>query len=332
MGRGPVYDPGVSSGSRTRVASAWERAALVVDEGSLETWDDEVVSDDPLGFVDAKPYAERLAEARERTGLGEAVLTGRATLEGRPLVLVAGEFEFLGGSVGVATSERVARAFERAVEEGLPLVALTASGGSRMQEGTRALVGMAKLAAAAGGLRAAGLPYVVCLTDPTAGGVLASWGSLGTVTFALPGALAGFAGPRVVELLTGASLPEGAQRAEALLAHGLVDDVVEPGDLRAIVARVLRVTCAAPAPARVEAPSGAIEDGDAWASLQWRAIRGGRASRRCCRSSARTWWSCAARGTGGRTIPPAWPRSPVSPATPSSWWASAATPTAPRAR
>ena len=193
----------MTGGTQPELASARERVALVADEGSFEEWDADVVSDDPLSFSDTKPYRERLAEAREATGLGEAVLTGRATLDGRPFVVVAGEFGFLGGSIGVATAERVARAFERALEQRLPLVALPASGGSRMQEGTLAVVGMAKLAAAAGRLRAAGLPYVVCLTHPTMGGVLASWGSLGTVTFALPGAVVGFAGPRVVELLTG---------------------------------------------------------------------------------------------------------------------------------
>jgi acetyl-CoA carboxylase carboxyl transferase subunit beta len=263
----------VSSGAETRLASAWERAALVVDPDSIEPWDEGIVSTDPLRFSDTKPYPERLAEARERTGLGEAVLTGRATLDGQPLAIVAGEFGFLGGSVGVATSERIARAFERAVEQRLPLVALPASGGSRMQEGTLAVVGMAKLAAAAGRLRAAGLPYVVCLTDPTTGGALASWGSLGSVTLALPGALLGFAGPRVVELMTGTALPEGIQRAETLLAHGLIDDVVAPGELRAAVARVLDV--AAPRSAPASASSGRAseviegeEERDAWRSLQ----------------------------------------------------------------
>lgn len=222
-------------------ASARERIALAIDEGSFEEWDADVVSDDPLRFVDTKPYAERLADAQQATGLGEAVLTGRAALEGRPLVVVAGEFGFLGGSIGVATAERAARAFERALADRLPLLALTASGGSRMQEGTLALVGMAKLAAAAGRLRAAGLPYVVCLTHPTMGGVFASWGSLGTVTFALPGALAGFAGPRVVELLTGRALAGDAQRAETLFAQGLLDAVVPPEALRSAVRRVLAV-------------------------------------------------------------------------------------------
>jgi acyl-CoA carboxylase subunit beta len=259
----------VPSGAQTRLTSARERAALVVDAGSFEEWDTDVVSDDPLAFADTRPYRERLAEARERTGLGEAVLSGRATLDGRPIALVAGEFGFLGGSVGVATAERIARAFERALELRLPLVALPASGGSRMQEGTLAVVGMAKLAAAAGRLRAAGLPYVVCLTHPTTGGVLASWGSLGTVTFALPDALVGFAGPRVVELLTGVPLPPRVQRGETLLAQGLIDAVVPPDELRACVARVLAVACAVsvapatPAP-HVEAPAA----GDAWASLQ----------------------------------------------------------------
>ncbi len=272
-----------------RLASAAERAALVVDEGSLREWDADVVSRDPLRFADARPYAARLEEARTRTRLGESVLTGAARVGGREVAVVAGEFGFLGGSIGVATGERIARAFERAREQRLPLIALTASGGSRMQEGTLALVQMAKLATAAGSLRAMGLPYVVCLTDPTTGGVLASWGSLGTVTFALPEALLGFAGPRVVELTTGSPLPEGVQRAETLLADGLIDAVIEPGALRAAVSRVLAVTAPAPAAAPVAppappsvpsasavvppAPAGAppaaaAAPGDAWAALR----------------------------------------------------------------
>ena len=231
----------MSAGAQQGLGSARERVALVSDEGSLEEWDAEVVSDDPLGFSDTQPYVQRLAAAREATGLGEAVLTGRALLDGCPFAVVAGEFGFLGGSIGVATAERVARAFERALAERLPVVALPASGGSRMQEGTLAVVGMAKLAAAAGRLRAGGLPYVVCLTHPTMGGVLASWGSLGTVTFALPGGVVGFAGPRVVELLTGRALSSRVQRSETLLAQGLVDAVVPPDSLRSCVAAVLAV-------------------------------------------------------------------------------------------
>ncbi|MGN6189447.1 MAG: carboxyl transferase domain-containing protein [Conexibacter sp.] len=281
----------MSHGAQTAPASAAERVALVADDGSFAAWDADVVSDDPLAFSDTRPYVERLAQARAATGLGEAVLTGRATLEGRPFAIVAGEFGFLGGSIGVATAERVARAFERALEQRLPLVALPASGGSRMQEGTLAVVGMAKLAAEAGRLRAAGLPYVVCLTNPTMGGVLASWGSLGSVTFALPGAVTGFAGPRVVELLTGRALSSRVQRSETLLAQGLIDDVVAPDALRAAVARVLAVAAGAarpaglgtgvapsiepvlpagiaPAPPPESAAAAGAASRDAWASLQ----------------------------------------------------------------
>jgi acetyl-CoA carboxylase carboxyl transferase beta subunit len=240
------------------LSTAVERVALIADHDSFEEWDAEVASDDPLCFSDTRPYVERLAAAQEATGLREAVLTGRATLAGRPVAVVAGEFGFLGGSVGVATAERVARAFERALEQRLPLVALPASGGSRMQEGTLAVVGMAKLAAAAGRLRAAGLPYVVCLTHPTYGGVTASWGSLGTVTFALPGAAVGFAGPRVVELLTGRALPARVQTGEALLAHGMLDEVVEPASLRSRVAAVLAVAAPRSAPAALASGGGAI--------------------------------------------------------------------------
>ncbi|MDO8210959.1 carboxyl transferase domain-containing protein [Conexibacter sp. CPCC 206217] len=252
-------------------ATARDRIALVADPDSFAAWDEDVVSTDPLGFADVRPYAGRLADARVRTGLGESVLTGAAMVSGRPIALVAGEFGFLGGSIGVATGERVARAFERARERRLPLIALPASGGSRMQEGTLALVQMAKLATAATRLRAAGLPYIVCLNDPTTGGVLASWGSLASVTFALSGALLGFAGPRVVELLTGEPLPDGVQRAETLLAGGLLDDVVEPGELRERVARVLAVAgpgAAAAAGPECGPPSHcAPTHRDAWAAL-----------------------------------------------------------------
>src|SRR5919197_3812527 len=180
---------------------ARERIALVADGGRLEPWDEDVVSDDPLSFSDVRPYAERLAEARERTGQSEAVVTGVIRVEGSGLVVVAGEFGFLGGSIGVATGERAARAIERARERRLPVLILPASGGTRMQEGTPALMQMAKIAAAVRRLLDEGLTYIAYLTHPTTGGVLASWGSLGIVTFAMPGALIGFGGPRVVEML-----------------------------------------------------------------------------------------------------------------------------------
>ncbi|MEA2444403.1 MAG: acyl-CoA carboxylase subunit beta [Thermoleophilales bacterium] len=254
--------------------SAADRIALVADAGSFEPWDEDVVSSDPLEFADSKPYTERLAAAREATGSSEAVQTGRATTGGRPIVVVASEFGFMGGSIGTATSARIARAFERARSEGLPLVAIPASGGTRMQEGSLGLTGMAKLAAAARRLRDAGLPYVVYLTHPTTGGVMASWASLATVTFAQPGALIGFGGPRVVELMTGKPLPEGVQTAENLHAHGLIDDVVGPEDLRERVQRVLAVAAGDGDAFRPAAPVAPPEDFapardiGAWESIQ----------------------------------------------------------------
>jgi acetyl-CoA carboxylase carboxyl transferase subunit beta len=248
---------------------ARERIALVADDGHVEPWDEDVVSDDPLNFSDVRPYAERLAEARERTGLREAVLTGLAEVHGRPLVVIAGEFGFLGGSIGVATGERVARAIERAIERRFPVLALPASGGTRMQEGAPALMQMVKLAAAVRRLRDAGLTYIVCLMHPTTGGVLASWGSLGHVTWAEPRALIGFGGPRVVEMLTGRPLPDDVQRAERMFERGLLDDVVAPEELRDRVARVLAVTGDGPSAEGPELqPAEAPRPGDAWASVQ----------------------------------------------------------------
>jgi acetyl-CoA carboxylase carboxyl transferase beta subunit len=249
---------------------ARERIALVADDGRLEPWDEDVVSDDPLNFSDVRPYAERLAEARERTGQSEAVVTGLMRVQGRAVVVIAGEFGFLGGSIGVATGERAARAIERAIEQRLPVLALPASGGTRMQEGALALMQMAKLADAVRRLRDVGLTYIVCLMHPTTGGVLASWGSLGHVTWAEPRALIGFGGPRVVEMLTGRPLPDDVQRAERMLERGLLDDVVAPEELRERVARVLAVTAEGPSAEGpdVRGPAQGVAPGDAWASLQ----------------------------------------------------------------
>lgn len=267
-----TYHPPAVSASAI-LASARDRVALVADAGSLEVWDDDVVSGDPLRFSDTMPYAERLAAARARVGVPEAVLTGRVTVAGRPLVVVASEFGFLGGSIGTATGERVARAIERAREARLPVLILTASGGTRMQEGAPALMQMAKIAAAVRRLLDGGLTYIAYLTHPTMGGVLASWGSLGVATFAMPGALIGFSGPRVVEMLTGRPLPAGVQSAEHLFARGLVDDVVAPADLRERVLRVLAVTTTAPEPPRgrttplPDRQAATPVPDDAWASV-----------------------------------------------------------------
>jgi len=262
-----------------RALSAHERVALVADPGSLEPWDEDVVSDDPLNFADRKPYAERLRDAADRTGRSEGVLTSRVTVDGQSLVVISAEFGFLGGSIAVATGERIARAFDRATAEALPVLALTASGGSRMQEGVLALVQMTKLAAAVRRLRDAGGLYVVYLMHPTTGGVLASWASLGTVTFAMPGALIGFGGPRVVELTTGQALPRGVQSAERLYERGLVDDLVEPPGLRRRVSRLVSLASptvrretlrATTGPGAENGPTSAPppREGDAWVSVQ----------------------------------------------------------------
>ena len=231
----------MSTGAHTAVLSAEDRLSLVVDPGSFEPWDEEVVSGDPLRFCQARPYGDQLAEARKRTGATEAVRSGRATLNGRPLAVVASEFGFLGGSIGVATGERITRAAERAQQEGIPLVAMPASGGSRMQEGSLALLQMAKITGAIRRLLDSGGCYVVYLTHPVTGGVLASWASLGLVTFAMPEALIGFAGPRVAELVTGRRLPRDVQTAEHMQQLGLIDAVVDRADLRGRLSDVIAV-------------------------------------------------------------------------------------------
>jgi acyl-CoA carboxylase subunit beta len=225
--------------------SAVEVIEAVVDAGTFTPWDDDVVSDDPLGFVDRRPYPERLAEATERSGTTEAVVTGKACLGGRDLVVVAGEFGFLAGTMGVATARRVIRAFDRARKEGLPVLGMPTSGGTRMQEGTLAFVQMASVAAAVRTFREAGGLFVAWLRHPTTGGVLASWGSLAQVTFADPGALIGLTGPRVIEEVTGEPFPADVQTAEHLCEHGVVDAVVGLSDLRERVARVLAATAPA---------------------------------------------------------------------------------------
>ncbi|MFD8513584.1 carboxyl transferase domain-containing protein [Streptomyces antimycoticus] len=235
-------------------ASARELIEAIVDPGSWHGWDEPVAitTDDP-------DYRADLERARERTGLDESVITGEGRIEGRRVALVACEFRFLAGSIGVAAGERLVRAVERATAERLPLLAAPASGGTRMQEGTVAFLQMVKVAAAITDHKAAGLPYLVHLRHPTTGGVLASWGSLGHVTAAEPGALIGFMGPRVHEALYGEEFPPGVQNAENLMNHGLIDAVLPLSRLSGVAARVLRVLCAgdtapAPAPAPAAGP------------------------------------------------------------------------------
>ncbi len=219
---------------------AQERVAQLADARSFREWDRGLTSVDPLGFADQKPYRERVAEARRLTGLREAVITGEATLDGHPFVLVAFDFRFLGGTMGSAVGEKVARAFEGATRRRRPVIAVTASGGARMQEGMLSLLQMAKTAAAAGQHHAAGLPSIVVLSNPTFGGVAASFAARGDVLVAEPEALVGFVGPRVVEMTTGEPAPEEAYRAETLLRHGLVDMVVSRGQQRKVLSYLLR--------------------------------------------------------------------------------------------
>jgi acetyl-CoA carboxylase carboxyl transferase subunit beta len=209
---------------------------LVSDAGTFVSWDEE-----PIDVRPDEAYAADLARARSRSGVDESVLTGEGRVRGRRVAMVACEFGFLAGSIGVAAAERLVLAVERATREGLPILAGPASGGTRMQEGTVAFLSMVKISSAIAQHKAAGLPYLVCLRHPTTGGVMASWGSLGHVTVAEPGALVGFLGPRVHEALFGYSFPEGVQTSENLYRHGLIDAVVEPSQLPWIVERVLNV-------------------------------------------------------------------------------------------
>ena len=223
--------------------SVEQRLMLIVDRGSFIEMDGNLSSSDPLGFVDRKPYHERLREAEERSGRKEAVVTGVATLCRRQIALVIFDFSFLGGSMGSVVGEKLTRLVERALVERLPVAFFSASGGARMQEGILSLMQMAKVSMALGRLRQTGLPYISVLTDPSTGGVAASLGMLGDINLAEPQALIGFAGPRVIEQTIRRKLPEGFQRSEFLLEHGMLDMVVERKDMRRVLARLLSLLC-----------------------------------------------------------------------------------------
>jgi acyl-CoA carboxylase subunit beta len=237
---------------------------------SFELWDGAVVSDDPLSFTDSKPYVDRLAAAVRSSGQTESVISGRARLGQHDVVVIAGEFAFMAGTMGVASARRVVRAFDRAVALGLPVIGLPMSGGTRMQEGTVAFLQMAAVAAAVQRHRDAGLLYLVHLRSPTTGGVLASWGSLGHVVSAAPEALVGLTGPRVVELLMGSPFPEGVQVAENLRDHGVIDDVVLVEELAHRLERILDAVCLPAEPWELDVPPLALP-ADA-AVDGWRAV------------------------------------------------------------
>jgi len=216
----------------------WVR--LLADEGSFEVTTGKIAPVDPLGFVDTEPYPERLARYQQKTGRPDAIYGGRAAIGGVKSVLLAMDYAFAGGSMGSVVGEEIARGAELAAEENRALVIVAASGGARMQEGALSLMQMAKTTFALEKVFEKKLPYVSILTDPTTGGVTASFATLADVIFAEPGALIGFAGPRVIKQTIRQDLPEGFQRAEFLEAHGLVDRVVDRRQLKAHLVRVLR--------------------------------------------------------------------------------------------
>ena len=249
---------------KVRHLDAAELLAAVLDAGSYRSWDAPVVDPDH-----GPGYRQELAAARAKTGVDESVLTGEGRIRGRRVAVIVSEFRFLAGSIGQAAAERIVNAVERATREGLPLLAGPASGGTRMQEGTIAFLSMVKISAAVRTHRQAGLPYLVYLRHPTTGGVMASWGSLGHITAAEPGALLGFLGPRVYEALHGTPFPENVQTAENLVDKGLIDAVVPPRQLPGVVDRALSILVTGthapvPPPATLSVkPSGA----GAWESI-----------------------------------------------------------------
>jgi len=211
--------------------TAAERISMLTDEGTFEEYAEELASTDPLEFDDLKPYKARLRSAAGSTGLRDAFVVGKAKLGGLPYHLGVFEFKFMGGSMGVVVGEKVTRLYEQALADKLPAVVVSASGGARMQEGILSLMQMAKTTAILSQMREQGIPYLSVLTDPTTGGVAASFAMLGDLILAEPNALVGFAGPRVIEQTIRQSLPEGFQRSEFLLKHGFVDRIVNRKDL-----------------------------------------------------------------------------------------------------
>jgi acetyl-CoA carboxylase carboxyl transferase subunit beta len=222
-----------------RRIDARTRIAQLVDPGSFEEFAQELRSTDPLKFKDRIPYKERLQQEQEKTGEVEAVVVGKAFIRGRPVILAVMNPSFIMASMGSVVGEKVTRAIERARAENLPLVIVTASGGARMQEGMVSLMQMAKTSAAVGKLDEANGLYIVVATDPTTAGVAASFASLGDVILAEPGAMIGFAGPRVIANTINAELPEGFQTAEFMLEHGFVDRIVHRKNLRSEIARII---------------------------------------------------------------------------------------------
>jgi acetyl-CoA carboxylase carboxyl transferase subunit beta len=230
--------------------NAAERLRMLFDHDWIE-YDRDLVSTDPLGFTDTKPYKERLRASIESTGLKDALISASGTIDGIPAIVASMEYGFIGGSMGVVVGEKITRAIERAIAGRLPVVIVCCSGGARMMEGARSLMQMAKISGALARLDRARLPYIAVLTDPTTGGVTASFAMLGDLNIAEPKAQIGFAGPRVIEQTIRQTLPEGFQRSEFLLEKGMLDLVVDRREMKAVIANALRFMGASSPPLAV---------------------------------------------------------------------------------
>jgi acetyl-CoA carboxylase carboxyl transferase subunit beta len=228
--------------------SAGERLNILFDRGSWTEHDAQLASNDPLQFTDTKKYRDRLRATEDATKMKDAVVVATGRLDGLDVVIAAMEYSFIGGSMGVVVGEKLTRAVEMALDRRHPLIIVSASGGARMMEGVLSLMQMAKISAALARLDRAGIPFVSVLTDPTTGGVTASFAMLGDLNIAEPKALIGFAGPRVIEQTIRQKLPEGFQRSEFLLEHGMIDIVVDRRDMKALLGRVFRFMGANPPP------------------------------------------------------------------------------------
>jgi acetyl-CoA carboxylase carboxyl transferase subunit beta len=218
-----------------------EYFSLLTDKGSFKEMDAKMRSTDPLGFVDTKAYKDRIKESIKKSALHDAVRTGRGKIEGISVVIACMDFSFIGGSMGSVVGEKVARAIDLACQTKRPLIIVSSTGGARMMEGALSLMQMGKTSSKLAVLGERHIPFVSILTDPTTGGVTASWAMLGDIILAEPGALIGFAGPRVIRQTIGKELPKGFQRAEFLLEHGFVDHVVHRKEMKQTVARLLRL-------------------------------------------------------------------------------------------
>ncbi len=220
---------------------AQERIKILCDEGSFVEYDANLEPVDPLKFVDKKSYKKRVEENRKKTGRASSAISGECTIEGTPTQIVVFDFAFMGGSLGSVEGEKIVRAVQRAIKKRQPLVIVSASGGARMQESTFSLMQMSKTCAALAKLHEAKLPYISVLTDPTMGGVSASFAMIGDIIMAEPGALIGFAGQRVIKQTIGADLPEGFQRSEFLLEHGLIDMIVDRPQMKKTIGNLLKI-------------------------------------------------------------------------------------------